>query len=65
MRNAHLGKGSFKKKKILQLSLDEVLIKEWESITKASAECNIPLSNISLCCNNKQKSSCGFKWKFK
>ena len=51
-------------KKVLQFTLDGVLIREWPSI----AECGrngFVKSNISACCRGKQKSSYGFLWMFK
>lgn len=50
-------------KKVLQFTLDGVLIREWPSI----AECGrngFVKSNISACCRGKQKSSYGFKWQY-
>lgn len=52
------------KAKVVQLSKDNVYIKEWNSIIEASKELNITDSNISSCCNNRQKTAGEFKWLF-
>lgn len=49
---------------ILQLTLDNILIKEWSSVKMASEELNISRSAISLCLTGKTNSSAGFKWKY-
>ena len=52
-------------KKIIQYNKNHQKIKEWESITQASLDCKISLSNISECCLNKRKTAGGYIWKFK
>jgi len=49
-------------KPILQYDLEDNLIKEWSSITEAK---KIIKGDINACCNNKQKTAGGFKWKLK
>lgn len=53
------------KKPILQLSLDGIFIKEWESIALAERELNVCSGKISMVCNGKRNMAFGFKWKFK
>lgn len=55
------------KKKVLQCTLDETIIKEWKSITAASKALNISKSSISACALGKKnfKTAGGFIWKFK
>lgn len=55
----------FHKKCILQYSLDNEFIKEFESIVSAERELHIFASNISFCLRGKSKQSGGFKWKYK
>jgi group I intron endonuclease len=43
---------------------DNVLIKEYSSLTQAVKETNGNLSCISSCCNQKMKTSGGYEWKF-
>ena len=50
---------------IVQYDSDGNIIKEYESQNQASRETNISQSDISSCCNGKQKTAGGFTWKFK
>jgi hypothetical protein len=52
-------------KTIIQYDLDGNVIKEYESQSQASRETNVNQSDISACCNEKQKTAGGFTWKFK
>lgn len=52
-------------KPIYQFNLNGELLREWESITKASKELEINYVGISMCCRNKRKKSGGYKWSFK
>jgi predicted GIY-YIG superfamily endonuclease len=53
-----------KLKSVKQYTLDGKLVKEYECIRDASDETGINKGNISLCCNNKRKTTGGFIWKF-
>jgi hypothetical protein len=59
-----LSKASTVKKRVIQFSLDDKIIKIWNSITEAQKELN--LKHISECCRNKNnnKTSGGYKWKY-
>jgi len=48
--------------KIVQLSLDDKVIKIWESIKEAQEM--LKIGNISSCCRNKRKTTGGYKWKY-
>lgn len=52
-------------KRILQFDLDGKFIKEWKSITKASEVYNCHISNISNNLLLKNKTACGFIWRYK
>ena len=52
-------------KPVLQLDLNGVFIKEWESASKPEKELNFFKASIIRCCNNKQEKAYGFKWKYK
>lgn len=52
------------KKSVAQLDLSGTLIKIWDSMSTASNTLHIPLSSISLVCANKQKTACGFIWRY-
>jgi len=53
------------RKIIIQLDLDNNPIKEWESLMEIERNLKFNNGNISLCCQNKQKTAYGFKWKYK
>jgi group I intron endonuclease len=52
-------------KSIIQYDLNKKFIKEWNSIIEIEKTLGYPNSNISSCCNNKQKTAYGFIWEFK
>lgn len=52
-------------KKVIQLSIDNKIIKEWECINEASRALNINSTSIGKCANGKIKMAGGFKWKSK
>lgn len=62
MSEAHKGK---RRKPILQFTLDNVFIREWDSATTASKELKIHRGDITACCKEKRKSASGFIWKYK
>ena len=49
--------------KVLQYSLDNEYLKEWESIT--IAEDTLKIKHISDCCSGKRNSAGGYIWKYK
>jgi len=51
------------KKEIIQMDLDDNVIKFWESISCAKKYYNN--NHISECCLGKVKTAAGFKWKYK
>lgn len=53
-------------KKIVQLDLEDNLIREWSSMSEAAKELGGHVSNISSCCRKDgyHKSACGFKWMY-
>jgi len=53
-----------RKRKISQYSIDNILIKEYNSITEAEKYTNINNRRISEVCNLKSKTAGGFIWKF-
>ena len=50
---------------VIQCDLNDNIIKEWESASKASNELQIVQSHICACCKGKRKTTGGFKWKYK
>lgn len=51
-------------KKINQLSLDGIFIKQWLSQSEASRELKLSVGNISMVANGIRNHTGGFKWKF-
>ena len=51
-------------KPVIQLTLDGVEIREFSSQTEAEKETGINQSTIWRCCNGKQESVGGYKWKY-
>lgn len=51
-------------KRIEQLDKNGCLIKSWTSIIEAAYYLGIQRASISNCCNNKQKTAGGFRWRF-
>ena len=51
-------------KTVYQYSLDGTFIKEWRSISYASRELHINISNISMCANGKRPNAGGFRWSY-
>ena len=49
---------------VVQLDLENNVIKYWDSMINASRELNIVISGISACCTNRYTKSGGFKWKY-
>jgi hypothetical protein len=50
----------------IQMSLEGIFIKEWDSQTQAQLYFNKPNSDgVGACCRGEQKTAYGYKWKFK
>jgi group I intron endonuclease len=54
-----------KKGVIIQLTNEDVFIKEWEYLMKIEKELGISHSNVALCCKHKYHSAGGFHWMYK
>lgn len=50
---------------VLQFTISDEFVKEWDYITKASKELGINISSLSECLKGKQKTAGGYKWKYK
>lgn len=59
------GKSKAKCRTIIQYSLKDEFIKEWESGKHAALVLKKNQPDISACCKGKLKTAGGFKWKFK
>jgi hypothetical protein len=67
--NTHYGTGIIRmgekhKRKIVQIGLNDEIIKTWGSIKEASEELNITKEGISACCRKKSKTSGKYKWRY-
>ena len=63
--NGMYGKTPPNARKIIQLTIDDVFIKEWNSIDEACRALSLHSSNIHKVCNGKRKTCGGFHWKYK
>lgn len=52
-------------KPVLQYSLNNTLVKEWDSAKLAGDNLNIDSGHIAKCCKGERKSAGGFKWRYK
>lgn len=50
-------------KRVQQLTMEDVVIREWDSMIQAAKALGIGVGNISSACNGRIKSTGGFKWK--
>jgi hypothetical protein len=53
------------KKPILQLDLNENIIREFNSIMEASKKLNYGRSGIMQCLRKRNKTAFGYKWEYK
>lgn len=63
--NGMYGKTPVNARKIIQLTKEDVFIKEWNSLNEASRVLNLHSSNIFKVCNGERKTCGGFHWKYK
>ena len=64
IRESVISAKSDKVNKVLQYDKEGNLIRIWNSIKQIQEELQISYSAINSCCRGKQKSSCGFIWKY-
>ena len=64
-KRKNLFNSNSKKKPIMQLDMNDILIKEWASATDAAKALNLDISTIRKCIKGTRKSTGGFKWKEK
>lgn len=50
---------------VLQFTLNNQLVREWDCGKSASKELNINAPNIAACCKNKRETAGNFKWRYK
>jgi ferredoxin-like protein FixX len=59
------GRSVIKLRPILQYTMNDEFIKEYDSVLSASIQTNIKSNTICNCCRKISKSSGGFKWRYK
>ena len=64
MAKSLTGKGNPKAKQIIQYDMDMNFIKRWDTLTQASKELKISISDICLCCQGKINYAGNYKWKY-
>ena len=52
-------------KPVLQFTLDNILVKEYQSTMQVERETGFANQHISACCNGKYKTAYGYKWRYK
>lgn len=52
-------------KKIVQFTLDGILIREWDNIDIISKTLGCSRETIAACCRGRRKTALGFTWKYK
>lgn len=60
----HSGGNNYNAKSINQYTLNGIFIKTWESMMDIKRDLGIDNRYVSAVCRNKQKTACGFKWKY-
>lgn len=64
-KNGMYGKLPANAKKVIQLTQDDIFIKEWPSLKEAAKELGLSSPNILKVCTGERKKCGGFKWKYK
>ncbi len=59
------GKPAINRKPVIQLSLNDEFIKEWDAIELAAIETNSIRTKIVAVCKGRRKTHNNFKWKYK
>ena len=64
--NTNWGTGIERRAKaVLQFTLDDILIKEFQSTMQVARELGFSCGHICECCKGKRKTAYGYKWKYK
>lgn len=67
LQKIYRGKSHIQSKPIVQMDLENNIIKEWESIKQVKRELGFNICGIIKCCKKqpKYKTAYGFKWQYK
>lgn len=63
--NGMYGKTPANVRKVIQLTIDDIFIKEWKSLKEAADSLGLHSSNILKVCSGERKKCGGFHWKYK
>ena len=63
--NVKVFKKEYNLTKVLQFTIENIFIKEWESIKEAANELKIHSGGISACCRKKTNMCGNYKWRYK
>lgn len=58
------GKDNYHSKAVYQYSLDDKLIRKWDSMMDVQRDLRFKQSHISSCCSGKRKTAYSYKWKY-
>lgn len=64
MSASRTGSRNWRSKKVAQLTLDDILIKSYDSGCIAAKVTNISQAHINQCCRGERKTAGGFKWMY-
>lgn len=64
-KGMYIGKNNPKAHPIVQLTLDNIFIKNWDYISEAANHFGVNEASIRGCCAGKQNTSCGYKWMYR
>ena len=51
-------------RRVIQMDMDENIIKEWEYMSKVKELFGFDGANITSCCKGRIKSAYGYKWRY-
>ena len=63
-RSKRSGVNNYKAIEVLQFTKDGKFIRKWDCMMDVERELGFSNSNISCCCQGKQKTAYGFVWKY-
>jgi len=62
--NWNKGRLAFNRRKVVQMDLDDNIIKVWDSLSDAEVGTDFLKAKISACCRGKNKTHKNYKWKY-
>lgn len=65
IKSSNIISSKLRQKSVIQLDLENNIIKKYKSISEAALKTKLDKSRISKCCNREAITTGGFKWEFK